>query len=355
MKKIVLINMKFVQLLQLLALVLQWALAYTREELASLAQKSSDHIITIRDSNFKNLLQGPHDATLFVVLTTTSPQFGCALCMSAESDWVALAESWFREHPDGVSKKDPSKALFFAKADVRNPSNIPSIFNYYQVSTVPKVMLFSEGADMDTFSELPLAGESGAERVTFYIEHLKKEMNISDFNYYQPIDWSSTALTCFLVFSFVLLLKKKYQYIRKYIASKYAWAVAMVTFIILMLGGYMYNQIRHPRLAGVGKEGELIYFIQGEIQNQYAMETQVVGTLYGIITVIIIALVVGIPQVETYYKKNVQKANLVTTFGSVLLSILLLFAFSAYVRSFQIKNPAYPFSLLNSFFGATYF
>jgi oligosaccharyltransferase complex subunit gamma len=69
-------------------------------------------------------------------------------------------------------------------------------------------------------------------------------------------------------------------YIFPVIQNRNVWAGLTLVGIIAFTSGHMFNQIRKvPYVAGDGRGG--ISYFAGGFQNQYGMETQIVGFICG--------------------------------------------------------------------------
>ncbi|CCC68753.1 hypothetical protein NCAS_0B06690 [Naumovozyma castellii] len=314
------------------------------DKLLKAANKRSNKVINLTNKNYKRILNDSQDANLIVLFSTTSAQFGCNLCAELESEFDNIVASWFQDHPDATSKLDPSKALFFAKADVKNPQNIPEVFTYYKLAQIPRIYFFPAGQDMDTFTVLEMPQEPGMSRVHNLIEIIKHVVQIEDFTTHEPVNWSSFIITTITVFISVFILRKNTSVALRLLSSKIIWGVLSGCFIILMISGQMFNKIRNTMLAGTTQEGEIIYFMPNDFQNQFAIETQVIGVTYGVLAALLIVLVIGIPKLTDAYKKSNRRSVIEASF-SILCAVLIYMFFSALTYVFGIKSSSYPYQL----------
>lgn len=336
-----------IQLLLAITALLQWfCVALPYNQLLQESQKSSSNVIELTDKNFKRILGSPRDSYIVLFLTASAPQVGCSICLEAADEFKMIVNSWFKDHPEAVTTKGrEAKSLFFAKSDLKDPQHIPKIFQFYNLQHVPRLLLYSPGGDINSYKIIDLAGNPGKDRAVQLINSVKAETKISDFNLYLPTDWSLSIVVAFVTFTVIYLFKKHSNLVVKLINLKPIWATTWTFFIILMLGGYMYNNIRNAQLAGVGSKGEIMYFLPGQTQNQFKIETQVVGVIYASITASILALIVGIPKLSSHYKGS-STGSLVEAVTNILFAVFVYAFFAALTSVFSIKQPGYPFQLM---------
>ncbi|CCD23436.1 dolichyl-diphosphooligosaccharide--protein glycotransferase OST3 NDAI_0B04020 [Naumovozyma dairenensis CBS 421] len=332
--------------LTILSLCTFGALALDNASLLKEARKSSDNIINVSGKDYETILSGHRDANILVLFTSNSPQFGCSLCAELESEYEALVSSWFHDHPDALSKDDSEKALFFAKAMVKSPQNIPKIFADFGIEQIPRLHLLKAGSNNMLDSEIvDIPADKDIARVQHLINALKSATSITDFEVHEKVNWGSTIITAVSVFIIVFLLKK-HTYIATYLLnSRLVWGVLSVSFIILMIGGHMFNKIRNTMLAGTSKNGEIIYFIPNDFQNQFAIETQAIGVVYGILATMVVTLAIGIPKLGELYKGNKRRSVVEASF-SILCALFVYMFFAALTYVFNLKTGGYPFQLL---------
>lgn len=336
---------------------LQWLLAFTTlfqwvcmalpyNKLLDESRKGTGNVIELTDQNYKRILGTPRDSYILVFLTASAPQVGCSICLEAADELKMITNSWFKDHPDAVSNKGREpKSLFFAKSDLKDPQHIPQIFQFYSLQHVPRLLLFAPGGDMKTYQIVDLAGNPGKERAMQLINSLKAETNIEDFELQLPVDWSLTIVVAFVTFTAVYLFKRHSELAYRLVNLRPLWATTWTLFIILMLGGYMYNNIRNAQLAGVGSKGEIMYFLPGQTQHQFRMETQIIGVIYASLTFCLLALIIGIPKLRSSYK-GTHTGTLFEAAFSILLAAIVYAFFAGLTSVFNIKQPGYPFSLM---------
>ncbi|KAG0324078.1 oligosaccharyl transferase subunit ost3/OST6 [Dissophora globulifera] len=117
-------------------------------------------------------------------------------------------------------------------------------------------------------------------------------------------------------------------------AKKYGLIRSFTIFI--MISGHMWNQIRNPPYSIPGRDGRSGYIAQG-FQNQFGLETQLVGVMYAVLTGSVISLISVVPRIEN---PTVQRVVVWVSMG------LFAFMFSVLIQFFRVKNPGYPFTLM---------
>ncbi|AQZ10454.1 OST3 (YOR085W) [Zygosaccharomyces parabailii] len=329
-------------------------MAIKNEELLKRSRKSSDRIIELTDSNFQKILGTGRDAWIMVFLTSSSPQIGCNTCLEAADEFKLISSSWFKDHPEGLStagEKDAS--LFFAMSDLKDKA-IPDIFRFYGLEHVPRFFLFGPGGGINDYDIIDLLGSPGIDRTLNLANAVKQATEIPDLKLYQPMNWSVIIISAVVTFTTVYMFKRHYALTTRVLSMRPLWAVLWTSFIIMMLGGYMFNSIRGSQLAGVAENGDLIYFLAGQSQAQFKIETQVVGVIYGTLAAAIVCLTLAVPKVRNYYKDS-RKTPFVETSISVILAIVIYAFFAGLTTIYEIKQPGYPYSLtrFSSFFNFT--
>lgn len=320
-------------------------LAATREDLAIKAQKTTNGIIPLDDYSFKDILDGPRDFYLVALLTCTEPGVGCTACFEFNPVYEMIANSWFQDHKDGISGLDPSKALYFAKADLEDASAVPEIFKFYNIERVPRLMFFTPGGSIHDYNLLNLPQQKANAGAKEFISNLKIAVGINDYQVHEPRDWSTIIITSISTFIIVYLLRKHSKIVTGIISSKYIWAILSCAFIVLMSGGYMYNKMRGTPLAGSDSNGNVVYFWPNEFQNQYGIESQIVSVVYAALSLCFLALVLGVPSLADFYKGSASGAMIITVI-SALLVVVIYILFAGLSNLFGIKSPRYPFELI---------
>lgn len=319
------------------------------------AKTSKDGIISLTDYNFQQVFNIPEVRSfgIAVLFTTHAVEFGCATCTKFDPEFDLIASSWAIDHPDFTSNQDPDVKLLFAKAVIESPSEIPNIFKIFKLQQIPKLLYFPPGSDIQNFETLDVPQEEGAERINQVISWLQGLTGVRDFSIHQPTDWVNIILTSFIAFSIVFLYRRHSNIFYKIIGSKWGWTLMSVVFIVFMVSGYMFTKMRQVPLAGTNRNGEIIYFAEREFQNQFAIETQIIGLFYGILCCLMIFLIKVVPALDNISatsdnKKLKKKTGIVNSpylayILAVAGAIVLYSFFAAYTNIYALKQ-SYPFT-----------
>ncbi|KAG0340081.1 oligosaccharyl transferase subunit ost3/OST6, partial [Podila humilis] len=152
----------------------------------------------------------------------------------------------------------------------------------------------------------------------------------------RPIDILAISVKVLFVISSLALAYTVFMKAGKIFTSKYVWSAASLFTIFVMISGHMWNQIRNPPYTVPGRDGRPGFIAQG-FQNQFGLESQIVAVLYATLCGLTIVLFSVIPKIEDPTK---QRFAVWMAMGGFSLF------FSFLIKLFQLKNPAYPFSLL---------
>lgn len=316
----------------------------SREELAKKSMANSHGIIALEGKDFREILRGPREAGIIAFLTANSIEVGCQVCVEFDPEFETLAQSWVREHQDGVSKDNEDKSLFFARANIKSPQEIPPIFNALKIAQVPRVLYFPPGGNLEEYIGLDIPLNGGRDRIIQVIEIIKRATDIHDFTLYEPFDYTSAFITTLTAIITIYLFQKHSAVAIGFITSKFIWGLSGVTFIILMLGGHMFNQMRGTQIAGSSSSGEIEYFL-GEFQNQFAIETQILSVIYGVLGALIVCLVTITPKLTKYYKDS-ARGDFIVAAVAIIGALLVYMFFAGLTNVFAIKSPRYPFQLV---------
>lgn len=323
--------------------------ALTNDKLYKEAQKNNG-VIQLTNTNFHKVLGGKRDAHVVLLLTATNPQVGCTLCIEFESEFSQVAQSWQQDHPKGLSS-DGESGLFFARADYE-PRRNGEVFTHFKVNNVPRVFVLPPGDDMDLFRIMNLPAESGATRVAWVIQSLSELTGFNDYKMHEPINWGSVIITSLSTAIVTFIVKKNTAIAARVITSKAVWGVGTVFVIVLWISGYMFNSIRGSQYAGVSADGsKVLYFLEGQQQNQFGVETQIVSVIYGALIANILCLIKFVPYAKKFYahdrngKPTPSKAILIELTLALTFSSFLYLSYSALVAVFRLKSVGYPFKL----------
>lgn len=290
----------------------------------------STGLIHLNDRNFKEIVGGPRDYTIAVLLTAEGPHFGCGFCKLFGPVFGRVASSWNMEHPEG-------DGLFFGVADI---SDSQGTYQSFGLTHAPSVFVFkpidkpaphTSGYDVYQFPQTE-------EQVGPFREHLRKNYGF-DVVIKEPLRWDRIGLTIGTVIAFVAVLRMAKEQVQAVLRARQVWMAVSLVAVLMFTAGHMFNMIRRtPYIVGDGKGGAM-YFVPGH-SNQVAVETQIIAIVYAILAFSTIALIVKVPRLE---QDSVQ--------GIVVSALVMVvwFTFSFLVDKFRVKNGGYPYKIFGLF------
>lgn len=312
----------------------------TSAELNSLVHANGNKVLQLTDDIFEPLLQGRREHSIVVLLSSSSPQINCVLCREFEPEYHIVGNSWIKDHPDGFEDSDEEEKkqnIYFFHAEL---SNSKRFFSELQVSSIPKVLFFPP-SDVN----LPNAWKKELSEYQFYAGDHKRlliswlqQATGHSFNIYIPVNYSKIAVNAVITFIGALIVKRFFTQVCTVLTSRLLWSGLSIVAVLLFTSGYMFNQIRGVPYVLEQENGNVQYFAPGQ-QNQFAVETQIISFIYGILSVLFIVLIKKVPEI---------KYSLVRLFTVVLTSTLIFIIFSILLIIFGGKGIGYPYRFLSS-------
>ncbi|KAI8619880.1 hypothetical protein BC830DRAFT_1101770 [Chytriomyces sp. MP71] len=318
------------QLVSLLAAALL-AQAYSSEykvgKINKLLASSPAAPIELDTKSFNLFTEAPRNYSMFVVLTAQGAEFGCGPCKAFAEEITLLTTE--------LNKRGPKNQVYFGALDFANGRDI---FHKYKLTSVPFVYHFppTEGPNKrvikDEYEVYDLNRQgTKAEDFAFWVEkHAGVKISVR-----RPLDYKlygSYAATGFFVLATLFMLQSQ---IIAFLSEKRLWQMMSLSFIVIFCSGYMWNQIRGAPF--MGNNGGQPQFFAGGFQNQFVVESQIVGLLYGLISVFFVVLYTQVPRIQH------PMAQKTATF---VLTALFLVSYSVLMKVFKFKNGQYPFGLL---------
>ncbi|PHH79189.1 hypothetical protein CDD80_5463 [Ophiocordyceps camponoti-rufipedis] len=330
--------MRLLKTLVASALALVAAAEITTEEKASMEKRfTSFHDglklaaapIAINDAVFKELTAAPRDFTVAVLLTAQGPRFGCQLCREFQPEWELTARSWAKGDKAGETR------MLFATLDFAEGRET---FIKLGLQTAPVLLLYppthgphavsSRDPKRYDFNSGPPAGEK------IYAWIVSELPGRPHPPFQRPINFIAWASAVTALAGVATLAYTAGPYILPIIQNRQVWATGTMIAILLFISGHMFNHIRKVPYVGSDGKGGVTYIAPG-FQNQYGLETQIIATLYGIMSFCTIALVTRVPRI----------ANRRTQTLTALAIVAVMFVTNSIIlRIFRIKNSGYPFS-----------
>lgn len=135
------------------------------------------------------------------------------------------------------------------------------------------------------------------------------------------------------------VFKRFYGPILSFFQSKTIWRVAVLSIVVLMTSGHMWNSIRNPPF--IGREGKKMVVILVQLQSQVGVESQLISLLISVASLCLVILVNVIdptPGDSRFFGRQKIVGGFSVAF------FMLAYGFGIHV--FQLKGMGYPFSLL---------
>lgn len=308
-----------------------WA-AYSNAEMRQLlASKANGGVFDIADDLYENYLSGARDYDVMVFMTSDSPQINCLLCRETDPRFRILANSWDRAYPAGYSE---GRDIYFFKAEFANSKNL---FQQMQLDSIPKIFYFP--AQLEGVN--PAAWVTNNSQYQFFQgeqQELMKEWVTSitgaSFDIYVPLDYSRLIMNACITFAIIMLIRRFRGPLALMFQSPFMWGSLSLVAILLFVGGYMFNQIRNTPF--VKESGDNVEYIAPGAQTQYGLETQLLSSLYGLLSLVFVLLVGKVGAI-----RNAK----VQFFAVAIISALLYLLYSVLLFIFAQKHRGYPFQM----------
>ncbi|TPX64832.1 hypothetical protein SpCBS45565_g05588 [Spizellomyces sp. 'palustris'] len=295
-------------------------------KIKKLEEKSRHEALKLNGEDFDLFTEAPRNYSLFVTLTALAPEMGCAPCRQFDSEFKLVASSWGRVAVPGK--------LYFGTLDF---SDGREVFQKLSVTNVPMVLHFppTEGPDATGSDQYELydLNRRGLSAEAF-VEHVEKAAHVK-FQLRRPINFAYYATVAISIFGLLALVKLVAGHLLALVQNRKIWSTAVIGWTVLMCSGHMWNSIRGPPYTGVRDNRPEI--VAPGFQNQFVLESQIVGLLYAAAAVMFVALVTKTPGISDPAMQRTAVLGFV--FGFIVLYSFLL-------RFFRLKNGSYPFKLL---------
>lgn len=301
----------------------------------TLAAKN-DGVLPLTSANYDELvsLNGPAGAgsgrnySISVILTALNPKFGCAPCQAFDKEHREVAKQWWAKSRKAGGQAAQMKHIF----GVLDFEKGQEIFKRMGLNTAPLGQLFLPSSSNAVSYDFNRQGPSAEAFASFVASQTGLPVTYS-----RPVDYSRVATTVTTLVTVLVAASIFWGTVKRFLLSRWLWALVSLAFILPMISGYMWNQIRHPPYMQVSRTGQPQYIAAG-YSNQYSVETPIISLIYGILAFSTYTLTVTLPNLS--HDKFRQRI------GVYLWTIIVILMASVLVAIFSIKNPGYPFKLL---------
>ncbi|KAJ2780490.1 oligosaccharyl transferase subunit ost3/OST6 [Coemansia javaensis] len=325
------------RLLAALALALVLVLAGAApsfDRLRELGGQDRDGVAVLQLDDFiKHVVREDRDYAVVVQLTALSPQYKCDTCHAVDRSVRAVARGWRRQQQQQGQQEQ--RKIVFASLDVEEGEDM---FRKMGIDKIPRLMIFPAAKGPHAMAN-PTAREMKLSPSNARPEGMAArlaELLGAPIRADVPTDYTKYATTAAAVAgaSYAVVLAYRHVDLRR--LGRNAWAVATITFVLLMTSGFMWNRINAPPYMGQTRTGDAVLFAPTQNQ-QYGVETQIVASAYAACALCVVLLVRHVPRVS-----GPEQRTLVTLL--VVASLVLMYS---YINSvFRLKMPGYPYRLL---------
>ncbi|KAI8065484.1 hypothetical protein BC940DRAFT_304227 [Gongronella butleri] len=292
------------------------------QRLTKLAQKNNGLVKLDSDTYFK-YTQGSREYGLVVLLTALSDQMRCYPCREFDPEYRLVAKSF--------QNTKFADNLFFGHLDFFDGQ---AVYQQLGLQTAPTIFYFppSSAAKNDVVKyDLGAQGFQAEPFAEFVSRHSGYPVPVT-----RPLNYFKLATNVFLGLGALAVVKLLFQHFSFILYHKNTWTAITLFVVLIMTSGHMFNRIRNTPYAHTGPTGQLNYVAQG-FTSQFGIETQIVASMYGVLSFAVIAMAKSVPRLEDKVRQRVGVYIWITCFF-VIFSCLLSF--------FRIKNGGYPFQLL---------
>lgn len=306
--------------------LLSTAFAARKVDLQSVIGQSG--VVDATDKLLEHIFESPRDYSIALLLTADDDRFGCGFCKPVGKSVTTVARNWVRDHPEG-------DGLYFVRADIDNcrqafkKLNLESVPHFYfyppsdgklGIHAEHEIIEFHDsGSQVDLI--VRLFGQRG-----FPVRIVKP---IPWHKFFKRISFAAAALAACYVFR---------SKIWRILTMKGLWQAGALVTVLLFVGGHMFNVIRQSPLFVRGNNGQNVY-IQPGFSTQFAIETQMIAFVYGVLAFATISLITKV--------SNVPRAAQVGT--ALVLAAVILFMYSLLIDMFRRKTGNYPYRLIPIF------
>ncbi|CDW55649.1 magnesium transporter 1 [Trichuris trichiura] len=262
-----------------------------------------------------------------IILLTSQHNKQCRVCGSVYEEFDIVANSY------RVSNI-LTKRVYFALADYEDASEV---FQVLGINAIPVLMHIpprgqpQRGDKMD-FSRMGLSAEAIAKWV-----HDRTSIQI---RILRPTNYAGPAALFLLLMLVGGLLYMKRNSL-DFLCNKTLWSILIIGFVISLLSGQMWNQIRNPPFMHRNPQTGSLVLISSSSQMQFVAESYVIMLLYIGVTVGFV-LLIHAPDMPVNSSGDQTRKRFMTVAGLTLV----LVCFSYMLSIFRMKTPGYPYRLL---------
>ncbi|CAO3649181.1 unnamed protein product [Cunninghamella blakesleeana] len=309
-----------------LLLLINVTLAQTNAKTKRLIKLSKENngIIKLDSNSYFKYTQGKREYGMVVLLTALGDQFRCFPCREFNSEYKLVASNF--------QKTSNPERVFFGHLDFNDGQ---AVYQQLGLQTAPNIFYFppsdASGKKDAVKYDLARNGFTAEPFADFIVQQSGVRFSVV-----RPYDYFKLFAKVFLGLGALAVLKIIYPYFRVILFHKHTWTFITLLIVLVMTSGHMFNRIRNTPYAVPGPNGQLNYVANG-FSNQFAIETQIVASMYGVLAFAVVALSISIPKFDDAWRQRI---------GVYIWTVCFIVIFSCLISLFKIKNGGYPFKLL---------
>lgn len=286
--------------------------------------------VKLDDASYKKITAAPRDYSIAVLLTAQDARYGCQMCREFGPELDLLSTQWTKGDKAGNSR------VLFALLDFNDGRDT---FMSLGLQTAPVLLFFQPTTgefavpDPDPLRYDFNSGKPSAEALHEWIVRHTPGRPHPQFK--RPTDWFMMLSALVIITGVGTLIYTTWSYTWPWLSSRALWRFLVLFSVLIFTSGQMFNQIRNTPYVGQDGRGHISY-IAGGFQSQFAIETQIIGVLYGALALMAIALADKVPRMGSPSSQNIA----VLAYAGVMLVL-----YSFLLSVFRVKNGGYPFSL----------
>lgn len=285
--------------------------------------RDADYLIKMDSEKFKNYVKTKNKRySVVAMFTALKPNYKCTMCPDAKNEYDTLVSSYRTAYPD-------SEDIFFVMVDIYNSQEAFQLMNLKHVPALYYFPGTRKRKKIDTFDARRL-GYKSVGMAGWLSEVARKKIKII-----VPPDFTPLIYAAAFLFPFFILALWKPDIVTQILSNKTMWGLIVMTIVMIMTSGQMWNHIRKPPEANRDHNGNLQY-IHGSRSGQFIFETYIVLGINAAISVGFILM----NEVHSLKNKTFRKG-----IGFVGLTMVVVF-FALLLHVFRMKNRSYPYSFI---------
>ncbi|KAG8821991.1 regulator of ime2 [Serendipita sp. 399] len=291
------------------------------EQLIDLAAKNAG-VVPLDAELFEKITSKNREWSVSLQFTALSPTMKCSPCREFAPSFASVAKSWSTVDPEQRNQHFFALLDFADAVEVFRRNKDPHVILKLQLVSAPVLYYYPAAKG----PRRPANGKIDPQPYEFNsfgfdAESLAEEMSRytpAKIPYKPPFNWGLLMTGLSGLAAFLLSLK----FILPILASRWIWAGVITIASVVFTAGIMFVRIRGAPMVGGSKRGAS--WIASGYQNQYGMEVQVIGSIYGTLAFAYCALIFLVPRIQSPSKQRMAIyiwCSVIILLFSVLLSL----------------------------------